>query len=124
MLTASASSRNQRESTRKAVPQECNSRSGWNKQACMFKLINTDIHGVKHTIQPVGLGSMKRVKELGRTFPETGDRAHSTFHRPHKSGGVPLRGLLTGQLSARDKRKATTAKTAQSTTRRSQGKPQ
>ena len=90
----------------------------------MFKLSITDMHWFKHTVQPVGLGRMKMVKELGRTFPETGDRACSTFHRPHKSGGVPLRGLLTGQLSARDKRKEITAKEAHSTTRRSQGKPQ
>ena len=96
----------------------------WDKQAYVFNLIITDKHGVKLNVQAVELGSMKKVKELGGTFPATGDRACSAFHRPHGSRGVPLGGTLTGQLPARDKRKASTAKAAQSSGRRSQGRPQ
>ena len=96
----------------------------WDKQAYVFNLIITDKHGVKLNVQAVELGSMKKVKELGGTFPATGDRACSAFHRPHGSRGVPLEGTLKGQLPARDKRKASTAKAAQSSGRRSQGRPQ
>ena len=76
----------------------------WDMRACIFNLIITDMHGVKHTFQAVELESMKKVKEIGGTFLATEDGARSAFRRPHGSMGVPVGGTLTGQLPARDRR--------------------
>ena len=70
-----------------------------NKRTRVYSLNLTDMPGVKHNLQAIGLecitevGSMPEVKKLSGVFPRAENEARSAFSRPHGRIAMASRAL-------------------------------